>query len=113
MDSLINEPEPESSEVMFCPHCAAWYSRVTAKSKLEARITSGVEERVVEVFYCRNKHEARMVELIDAHNHGCLTPWEQWKRDHLIAEMDSHLKAANRIREELKEYYMYDLNQGY
>ena len=113
MITTMNDPEPDSSETMFCPHCGTWYSRATANGELESRIVGGVESGVVEVFYCRNKHGEVTVKLIDAHSHGCLTPWEEWKRDCLIAEMNSHLESANKIRDELKEYYMYENNAGY
>ena len=97
--------EPDSTEILFCPHCALWYSRQTAVRELKGISPSGGLD---EVFYCANANHKKRVELIDAHSAGVLTPWDEWKASQLIEQLRSHEEAAERIRTELHDYYQFE-----
>lgn len=100
------EAEPDPKLNAFCPHCAGWFATSThpaAFRKLE--FVDGVRE----VFYCTLPRD-RGVNLIDAAAHGSLTPWQEWKRDQLIAEMEAVEREAGRLHKELNDYY--DFNDG-
>lgn len=97
--------EPDRSEVLFCPDCALWYSRETADGDL---VWDESRQRAVENFYCTNTNHKDLVKLLDAHAFGELTPWEEWKAEQLMQQLRSHEAAAERIRDELRDYYHYE-----
>lgn len=100
-------PEPDRSLDMFCPHCAGWFASKTHPkqfSRLEADSTtaSGVRER----FYCDVPRDVG-VELINAAAHGTLTPWEEWRRDVLVQELEYYEHMVSDLTRELRDYYDY------
>lgn len=98
--------EPDSSLSMFCPHCDSWYNPRVHPGLISELYVDDETHKVVEKFYCPN-HKP-FIQLLDAAAVGELTPWQEWKRDQLIEEMNSYNAAAARIEKELNDYYMYE-----
>lgn len=101
---MCEEHEPDSRLSMYCPHCAAWY----AASEHPYDLSVDGDGKVTRHYYCDNpEHGGEQIELKDAAATHNLTPWQEWKRDQLIAEMQGYERQAQRILDELNNYYMY------
>lgn len=99
------ESEPDSLLQKICPYCATWFTKDQVDNKhRELTVRKG---RVVEVLYCDSVTHER-VELKDAAAIGELTPWQEWKRDRLILEMEQHSRKVEALKRELYDYYLWD-----
>lgn len=98
------ESEPDRLLQKICPYCATWFT--DAQVDNEHRKLTVRKGRVVEVLYCDSATHER-VELKDAAAIGELTPWEEWKRDRLLDEMEAHVREVEALQRELNDYYMW------
>ena len=104
--------EPDRLLNLMCPHCATWFRKdKIRKDCCELVLCKTSSSGVREVFYCDSENHER-VELQDAAAIGNLTPWEEWKRDSLLDEMEAHLRKVEEIRKELNDYFMWENGRG-
>ena len=103
------EAEPDRLLQYVCPHCATWFTdKEIDKDHRKFDICSG---RLVEVRYCNCTNHER-VELHSAAEIGELTPWEEWKRDQLLDEMEHLERKIKNIQRELNDYFMWENGRG-
>lgn len=106
------ELEPDHLLQLVCPHCAEWFRKdLIDADHRECVVDKRHGSEVREIFYCNSTTHKR-VQLHDAAEIGNLNPWEEWKRDQLLSEMEHHEREVKRIQQELNDCYMWENGRG-